>query len=144
VVEAAHEALLRKWPLLRSWLDAEREFLIGKQQLEQDLRDWQAAADKDKTDALLTGLKLTRAQAWLVEHPRRLKAREHEFVRISAEHADGQLTAAALEREKLRRATFAVVVNVPADMLEVAIGTVSTGETWTFSAVGEWSTGIVR
>jgi len=27
------------------------------------LRDWQAAADKDKADALLTGLKLTRARA---------------------------------------------------------------------------------
>jgi hypothetical protein len=39
-VEVAHEALLRKWPLLRFWLDAAQEFLIGKQQLEQDLRDW--------------------------------------------------------------------------------------------------------
>ena len=55
----AHEALLRKWPWLKERLDAERVFLIGKQQLEQDLRDWQAAADKDKADALLTGLKLT-------------------------------------------------------------------------------------
>ena len=44
VVEVAHEALLRKWPLLRSWLDAARAFLIGKQQLEQDLRDWEQAA----------------------------------------------------------------------------------------------------
>ena len=47
VVEVAHEALLRKWPLLRSWLDAAREFLIGKQQLEQDLRDWEQAATKE-------------------------------------------------------------------------------------------------
>jgi TIR domain len=30
IVEVAHEALLRKWPLLRGWLDDEREFLVGK------------------------------------------------------------------------------------------------------------------
>ena len=32
-VEVTHEALLRKWPLLRGWLDQEREFLIGIDQL---------------------------------------------------------------------------------------------------------------
>ena len=72
VVEVAHEALLRKWPLLRSWLDAARVFLIGKQQLEQDLRDWDGAAETDKAGALLTGLKLNRARGWLVEHPTQL------------------------------------------------------------------------
>jgi len=61
----AHEALLRKWPLLRSWLDEAREFLIGKQQLDQDLRDWDKAAALDKPTALLTGLKLNRARLWL-------------------------------------------------------------------------------
>jgi len=75
-VEVAHEALLRKWPLLRSWLDEEREFLIGKQQLEQDLRDWEQASYGDKAGALLTGLKLTRARGWLVDHPMRLTAQE--------------------------------------------------------------------
>ena len=39
-VEVAHEALLRKWPLLRGWLDEEREFISGKEQLEQALNDW--------------------------------------------------------------------------------------------------------
>src|ERR1039457_3516740 len=57
IVEVAHEALLRKWPLLRGWLDEEREFLIGKDQLEQDLRDWKNAPADQKTEALLSGLK---------------------------------------------------------------------------------------
>jgi hypothetical protein len=83
VVEVAHEALLRKWPWLKEQLDAERVFLIGKQQLEQDLRDWQAAADKDKADALLTGLKLSRDRAWLGEHPTRLPADERAFIQAS-------------------------------------------------------------
>jgi hypothetical protein len=48
IVEVVHEALLRKWPLLRGWLDQERLFLIGKQQLEQDLRDWETAEAAQK------------------------------------------------------------------------------------------------
>ena len=36
-VEVAHEALLRKWPLLRGWLDEAREYLVGSQQLK---RNW--------------------------------------------------------------------------------------------------------
>ena len=80
VVEVAHEALLRKWPLLKSWLDSARAFLIGKQQLEQDLRDWDGAVEKDKAGALLTGLKLNRARGWLVEHPTQLTAQERASI----------------------------------------------------------------
>jgi hypothetical protein len=41
LLEVVHEALLRQWPLLRGWLDEDREFIIGKGQLEQDLLDRQ-------------------------------------------------------------------------------------------------------
>ncbi len=88
VVEVAHEALLRKWPLLRSWLDSARAFLIGKQQLEQDLRDWDQAAETDKAAALLTGLKLNRARGWLVEHPTQLTAQERTFIQASIEQVE--------------------------------------------------------
>ena len=90
VVEVVHEALLRKWPLLKSWLDSARAFLIGKQQLEQDLRDWEGAADKDKAGALLTGLKLSRARGWLVEHPNQLNAQERAFIQASIERAEAE------------------------------------------------------
>jgi WD40 repeat protein len=105
LVEVAHEALLRKWPWLKEKLDAERVFLIGKQQLEQDFRDWQAAADKDKTDALLTGLKLTRARVWLVEHPTRLTAEERAFVQASIERDEAQKRS----RERTRRTVIGVL-----------------------------------
>ena len=100
VVEVAHEALLRKWPLLRSWLDAEREFLIGKHQLEQDLPVWENAAEKAR--ALLTGLKLDRARGWLIEHPTQLKARECEFIETSIKHADEE------EERKIRIRRIAI------------------------------------
>ncbi len=99
VVEVAHEALLRKWPQLRSWLDAEREFLIGKDQLEQDLRDWQRARDEERTEALLTGLKLTRARSWLIEKPHQLSEPERNFIQASIQRQESE----ARQRERLRR-----------------------------------------
>src|SRR6478609_9468424 len=35
-------------------------------------------------------------------------------------------------------------IQVPAAEREVALGTVSAGDTWSFSAAGEWRTGFVR
>jgi len=99
MVEVAHEALLRKWPLLRGWLDEEREFLIGKDQLEQDLRDWERTPAAQKSEALLSGLKLTRARTWLVEKPLQLLEAERKFIQASIAHQEAE----AARRERLRR-----------------------------------------
>jgi WD40 repeat protein len=96
MVEVAHEALLRKWPRLRLWLDDAREFLSGKQQMERDLHDWQQAAEEDKTGALLSGLKLNRARGWLLERPHQLTAEERALIKASIDHAEAE--------EKLRQA----------------------------------------
>jgi WD40 repeat protein len=90
LLEVAHEALLRKWPLLRSWLDEDREFLIGSQQLEQDLQDWQKAGEQERPAALLSGLKLQRAKAWLSERPHQLSDELRSFVQASSDQADAQ------------------------------------------------------
>jgi WD40 repeat protein len=99
IVEVAHEALLRKWPLLRGWLDEEREFLMGKDQLEQDLLDWGKARPQEKTEALLSGLKLTRARTWLVEKPLQLDEAERKFIQASIAHHEAE----AARRERFRR-----------------------------------------
>jgi WD40 repeat protein len=114
MVEVAHEALLRKWPLLRGWLDEERGFLIGKDQIEQDLLDWEKAPAQEKTEALLSGLKLTRARTWLVEKPLQLNEAERRFIQASIAHHEAEAT----RRERLRRrvqqasATAALVLAV--------------------------------
>lgn len=99
IVEVVHEALLRKWPLLRGWLDQERLFLIGKQQLEQDLRDWETAEAAQKNDALLSGLKLTRARTWLVTHPLQLSLAERQFIEASISFHETE----AARRERFRK-----------------------------------------
>lgn len=60
-LEVTHEALLRKWPLLRHWLDEAREMLLGCQQLEADLEPWQQAPPDQKSTHLLSGHKLLRS-----------------------------------------------------------------------------------
>jgi WD40 repeat protein len=100
LLEVAHEALLRKWPLLRGWLDEDREFLIGSQQLEQDLQDWQKAGEQERPAALLSGLKLQRAKAWLNERPQQLSEEQRVFVQASSDQADEQVRK---ERRNRRR-----------------------------------------
>ena len=61
--------------------------MIGKDQLENDLLDWQRATAAQKTEALLWGLKLARAQAWLTAKPRQLTAPERAFIEASVQYA---------------------------------------------------------
>jgi TIR domain/AAA ATPase domain len=96
MVEVAHEALLRKWPRLRAWLEDAREFLIGKQQLKRDLSDWEHATEADKSGALLSRLKLHRAREWLVARPHQLSAKERAFIQASIQSAEAE------ERRKVR------------------------------------------
>ena len=120
LVEVAHEALLRKWPLLRGWLDDEREFLIGKDQLEQDLFDWEKAPAHQKTDALLTGLKLTRARSWLVEKPLQLTEAERRFIQASIAHFEAE----AARRERLRRRVQQVSVSAALVLAVCLVGAI--------------------
>ncbi|MCS5692753.1 TIR domain-containing protein [Cyanobium sp. FGCU-6] len=86
-VEVTHEALLRAWPLLRGWLDDSRDFLLGSQQLEQDLAEWQAASPADKPRALLSGLKLAKGRAWLVERGEQLRPELRTYIQASQRRA---------------------------------------------------------
>jgi WD40 repeat protein len=94
LVEVAHESLLRKWPLLRAWLDDERAFLIGRVQLQRALEDWQAAPPPQRDSALLQGLMLERARAWLADKPRALNAAQRDFIATSIAAADAKRRAA--------------------------------------------------
>jgi WD40 repeat protein/energy-coupling factor transporter ATP-binding protein EcfA2 len=117
IIEVAHEALLRKWPLVKSWLDEEREFLLGKQQLERDLDEWRKVDAEHKSAALLRGLKLTKAAEWRRTHARQLSEEEQEFIRASEELARKELEAIEAQRRKVARfqmlvATVSVVAAI--------------------------------
>ncbi len=109
VVEVAHETLLRQ-PPFSEWLEEDREFLIGKQQLQNDLRDWQEAKPGDKPGALLTGLKLSRVRAWLETRPQDLTPEECDFGQASIAQAEADERRKARQRRIVTRASIAAAV----------------------------------
>lgn len=82
-VEVAHEALLRHWQLLNGWLREEHDFLLGKQQLEHSLREWQRLPDTHKDKGLLQGIALERAREWLFANRSGLSADERAYIQHS-------------------------------------------------------------
>jgi hypothetical protein len=90
-VEVAHEALLRKWTLVRGWLDAERDFLVGKVQLRFALETWRTT--ERKQEALLQGLALTRARQSLHDHKGALSPEERGFIEASIVRDDAERAA---------------------------------------------------
>ena len=65
MVEVAHEALLRKWSLLREWLDEDRQFLAWLREIDRKCAAWRNARPRRRRDLLLFGWPLTQARAWL-------------------------------------------------------------------------------
>jgi energy-coupling factor transporter ATP-binding protein EcfA2 len=65
-VEVAHEALIRTWPLLRTWIDTNREKLRARAAIVQAKADWVKSDRRD--DMLLpAGLQLERARNLLAD-----------------------------------------------------------------------------
>jgi TIR domain len=104
-VEVAHEALIRSWPQLRKWIDADRAGLRTRTRLTEAARDWKNAG-RDPA-YLYTGARLAVAKEWEASHPGELSADEAEFLRYSRE-AQQQREASELEAaQRLARAEAA-------------------------------------
>jgi WD40 repeat protein len=84
-VEVAHEALIRTWPRLRAWIDANREKLRARAQVLQAKTDWEGQGRR--ADLLLpAGFQLERARALLAEPGDLTIADIREFVAFSSAH----------------------------------------------------------
>jgi tetratricopeptide (TPR) repeat protein len=109
IIEVAHEALLREWPALRSWLEADRDFLVGKDKLAEDIANWRAADGKHKDEMLLSGLNLTRARQWLLERKAQdLSDEERKFIAASVARAE----ATTRRRRRLSIAAVFVLLSI--------------------------------
>jgi formylglycine-generating enzyme required for sulfatase activity len=93
-VEVAHVALIRNWPRLRKWIDADRAGLRTRTKLSESARDWKNSGP-DPT-YLYNGARLAVAQEWAASHPDELSIDEAEFLRSSHE-AQEQREATELE-----------------------------------------------
>ncbi len=77
-VEVAHEALLREWPRLQSWLEEDLEGRRLHLHLGSASREWEARG-RDPAE-LYRGARLSAALDWTAQHATQLSRLEREFV----------------------------------------------------------------
>jgi WD40 repeat protein/class 3 adenylate cyclase/DNA-binding winged helix-turn-helix (wHTH) protein len=121
-VEVAHEALIREWPRLRTWLDEDRDGLRVMRHVTYAARDW-AERGRDDTE-LYRGHRLATALEWRAAgHHDDLNALEHEFLdagqREFAERARAQARAARRLRALVAGTGVALVIAVIAGLVAV-------------------------
>ncbi len=96
-VEVAHEALIRGWPALQSWLAEDREALRLHQRLAEAALEW-ARNSRDES-YLYRGARLAAAEEWAATHAGDLNQLERDFLSASLTARDAETTA----REGRRR-----------------------------------------
>jgi WD40 repeat protein/DNA-binding SARP family transcriptional activator/tRNA A-37 threonylcarbamoyl transferase component Bud32 len=95
--QVAHEALIREWPTLRGWLEADREGLRLHRHLTEAAQAW-AQLGRDPGE-LYRGARLAQAAEWASAHTTALNAMEQEFLVASQTEAE----RAEAEREAQRQ-----------------------------------------
>ena len=120
-LEVAHEALIRSWPELRKWIDADRAGLRTHRQLTDAAQQWQEHADDPAY--LYSGSRLDFAREWAATHRADLNPLERRFLarslavlrqREAEKQAAARLLAEAAEARHLaetRRAQEAEAAN---------------------------------
>ena len=94
-VEVAHEALIREWPRLQSWLDESRADLVTQRRVAAAISEWETA--KHDPSYLATGSRLAQFEAWQQSTSLTLSDAETAYI---------QASIARRQRETLQRRLF--------------------------------------
>lgn len=97
-VEVAHEALLREWPRLASWLEEDRDVLRSVASVATAANAWDEGGRAESD--VYRGWRLEHAVDLVLSEPDRLRALDNEFIdasRISAESAN------QIEEQRIQR-----------------------------------------
>lgn len=81
LIDVAHEALVRGWPRLRTWLDEDRAALRTHRRLTDRAQEW-VRLNRDK-DSLLRGAQLAETEEWAQQHGEEMNLLEREFLDAS-------------------------------------------------------------
>lgn len=84
-VDVAHEALIRNWTLLRTWLDENRELLQRQRRMEHAAKEWYALQQSRSPEYLLHGDRLTDAEDYVIAYPDELSALAQRYIAVSRE-----------------------------------------------------------
>jgi WD40 repeat protein/DNA-binding SARP family transcriptional activator len=96
--EVAHEALIRAWPTLREWLDADREGLLLHRHLTEAAYDWELL-ERDP-GALYRGARLAQAAEWAAANPNALNVLEQAFLTASQEQEQHEAVEWEVQRQR--------------------------------------------
>ena len=98
-VEVAHEALLREWPRLSGWIDAQRDELVVRRRLAAAMTEWR---DSEKDDSYLpTGGRLTQFEQWSATTSLELGPGEREFLDAATSYERRREDAVSRRRQRL-------------------------------------------
>jgi|GEM_PF-475814 len=98
IVQVAHEAIIREWPLLKGWLDDDRAGLRIHRRLTEAVQDW----EKLGRDAgvLYRGARLHEAKEWAQTHAGQMNASEREFLTASYDAIEQEEREAERQRRE--------------------------------------------
>ncbi len=113
--EVAHEALIRQWPTLQSWLNEDRDGLRLHRQLTEAAQIW--ANNEQDQSYLYRGGRLKQVQEWQAASTSELNEQEQAFLRASINDAAKQ----ERQRQFFRLGLFGVLIFIIAVLL-VAVG----------------------
>jgi WD40 repeat protein/serine/threonine protein kinase len=130
-IEVAHEALIREWQRLRTWLADSREDLLNQRKLEQAAGEW-ARAGKD-TSYLASGARLIQFEEWQAGSKIALRPQEAEYLQSSVAEREAKIAIEnarkaredALERRDRRRLRLIAVVMALGTILASALAFVA-------------------
>jgi DNA-binding SARP family transcriptional activator/WD40 repeat protein len=98
-VEVAHEALLREWSRLRTWVDDARTGLRERRRVAAAAREWVEAGEQP--DFLLTGMRLAPIVSWSEETDLALTDTERRFLAASLDAEQSARDAKSRRRRVL-------------------------------------------
>ena len=108
-VQIAHEALLRTWPRLRTWIEESRDELRMRQRISRAAAEWDA--EGRDSDLLYRGTPLLSGLEWAAKNPDQMGELERTFLDASAE-TKAMAEAISAERERRTRRVRRVAITL--------------------------------
>ncbi|HEX6745691.1 MAG TPA: TIR domain-containing protein [Longimicrobium sp.] len=108
VIEVAHEALIRNWPLLQAWLDEDREAILIERRVHQAATEW-LATERDPHQ-LYRGARLSQAEAWAEQYRGDVNADQSAFLVASRDQEDQDARDERTRRLRDKRRIQAVIL----------------------------------
>jgi WD40 repeat protein len=122
--EIVHEALIHHWARLHAWVEADRAFRTWQERIRAAIRQWQASGQDE--GALVRGVALSEAEAWLEQRENDLSNDEKEYIRAS-------LALHQREQQSRERARRRITIAAIATAVVLAVLLVAAVRSWSLA-----------